>query len=258
MTEVQVLPVDKVEVKSHKITWSNRWIGVHGKAPGLTRLLINGKPTDSSRNWRHGRYWFHARFGPGLYLILAESKSIRSSLTWVLSLPAPGGVPPLRYDLETFKKIRLSEALDLGRRLITFILYLYPDTSDIFIVGGLVDRGETERDIDLLVCSKKLYLEEGSHAFKLEYALEDCIGYPLSIFVCEDLSSCIEPGKGAIRIYPHLIKSPQGNPRLQPWEELRNTQIHLLPPVTLEKTALKALQCGRDVQTSNKAFDRKR
>jgi predicted nucleotidyltransferase len=68
-------------------------------------------------------------------------------------------VLPRSYKVENWRKITLAEGKDLVKEAKELILRRYPDTSRVMLIGGVVDRGWTRRDIDLLLVSPSLYEE---------------------------------------------------------------------------------------------------
>lgn len=192
---MQVTVLSKAEkATSIKLNVTSRicsdWITLYGQVHSgqvpiplaKVRITVNGNPFPSSFYcWRMDyRYLLHAYLGPGLYLIQIESQGLRSSPTLVLG--ANRRLRPGAYHVLQFRRVELAEGLEVSKRIAQTISHIYPDVENIFLVGGLANRGYTRRDIDLLVCSKTLTQREGERALHLESLLEEYTGYPISIF----------------------------------------------------------------------------
>ena len=222
---------------------AGEWVGIHGS------VLYGGEKIKTAEVWLivneryvkcmpqttwHSRYWFHARFGSGVYRVRVEGYKVMrevdtkeggrvyrikkeykvsSPTIAVISRPRIIGsrLLPMSYEVQNWRKVAFEEAKTLAEKAIDPILAEHPDTSRIFLVGGVIDRGWTRRDIDLLVYSKGLYsavegkttkVPEGSwKAPLLEEKCEDKVGYPVSIFADIDPKNMWK-GKLTLQIYP--------------------------------------------------------
>lgn len=210
---------------------SGEWFGVRGQVfDGLELLkaaevwlLVNGRYVKClpQTSW-HERFWFHVRLGPGRYLLqvvgyklmkeveiptkngmfrrkkeyIVKSKTLR-----LLSIPKiinPNRMFPRAFEVENWRKITRNDVIPLTHKIVRYILKRYPDTSKIFLTGGLIRRGWTRRDIDFVVCSTKLSSEEGEHAYKFEKECEKIMNYPTSVF------SHVGKAKYREQIYPEI------------------------------------------------------
>ncbi|MBA7631563.1 hypothetical protein ES703_39095 [subsurface metagenome] len=171
---------------------SGEWIAVQGYVTeeGLPMrlaevwLLINGKYVKCiPQTCWHERFWFNCRFGVGRYHLQAEAykvmeertsqtkeglvkikkehrlKSDPISITVLPKVLNVNRMFPRSYEVENWRKVTLAEAIAIARKAKELILKRYPDTSRVMIVGGVVDRGWSRRDIDLLIVSPSLYEE---------------------------------------------------------------------------------------------------
>ncbi|MCW4051000.1 MAG: hypothetical protein NWE89_14830, partial [Candidatus Bathyarchaeota archaeon] len=150
-------------------------------------LLINDRYVKCipQTSW-HSRFWFHVRLGAGTYALKVEGYKIMAEFTHktgerreirikkeykvtsppmgVISAPRiinPKRLLPFTYEVENWRRITLSEAIELSCKAAEIIVREYPDTSTVRLVGGTVQRGWTRRDIDLLVDSRELLREGG-------------------------------------------------------------------------------------------------
>lgn len=171
---------------------SGDWVGVYGYVIqddlpirlSEVWLLINGWYVKCiPQTCWHERFWFSCRFGAGRYHLQAEAYKVmeeRTSQTkegpvrikkehrlktepmLITVLPkilSYDRVLPRSYKVENWRKITLAEGKDLVKEAKELILRRYPDTSRVMLIGGVVDRGWTRRDIDLLLVSPSLYEE---------------------------------------------------------------------------------------------------
>ena len=221
----------KINVKAtSNVISSGEWMGIHGQ------VLVDSKPLPTAEVWLlinggyvkcipqtswHNRFWFHARFGAGRYRIqvegykimlerdiaIQEGKVVRLKKEYKIKSPpitifssprilSSNRMLPRIFEVENWRRITITEGVIMTQNLKKFILERYPDTSKIFLVGGVVDRGWTRRDIDIMILSEKLFLEEGVKARKFEKECEEIVAYPVSILTRETEL------KEKIRIYP--------------------------------------------------------
>lgn len=212
------------------IVRSGEWFGVYGQIFGESEpistaevwLLINGKYVKCipQTSW-HNRFWFHVRLGMGRYFLqvegykvlvekdvqtekgvfrLKKEHKIKSPIIEVVSLPKflnSGRLLPFRFEVENWRKISLDEGLSIAHKVEPFIIERFPDTSRVYLVGGVLDRGWTRRDVDLVILSETLYRREGLKARRFEKECEVKAAYPISILTRET-----EPDKEKIQIYP--------------------------------------------------------
>lgn len=171
---------------------SGEWIGVHGYVTqdnlpirlAEVWLLINGRYVKCiPQTCWHERFWFSCRFGLGRYHIQAEAYKVMEeqiiqtkkgqvkvkkehklqtdpmTVTTVPKLLNVHRMLPRSYEVENWRKITLNEGITLAKKAKRLIVERYPDTSRVFLVGGVVYRGWSRRDIDLLLVSPSLYEE---------------------------------------------------------------------------------------------------
>jgi len=171
---------------------SGDWVAVHGyvSQDGLpirlaeVWLLINGRYVKCiPQTCWHERFWFSCRFGVGRYHLQAEAYKVMKermsqskeglvkikkehrlktepiSITVLPKVLNFNRMFPRSYEVENWRKVTLAEGMTLARKAKGLILKRYPDTSRVMLVGGIVDRGWSRRDIDLLIVSPSLYEE---------------------------------------------------------------------------------------------------
>lgn len=189
---------------------SGEWIGLTGEVLGPERHLSHAEvwlkinkvyvKCIPQATWEE-RFWFSARFGPGRYVIEAEGYKIRMEglpSEWKISspkivltvLPRIGGLRFRTFQIENFRRVKLEEGLSMARRLKPFIVRRYPDTENVFLVGGLAYRGWTKRDVDILCDSSTLASENldfpllnGHRVLNIKTECERIIGYPVTVMV---------------------------------------------------------------------------
>jgi len=186
------MPLNIIAEGTSNLVSSGEWLAIHGYVTeddlpmrlAEVWLLINGKYVKCMPQtcW-HERFWFNCRFGVGRYHLQAEAykvmeertsqskeglvrikkehrlKSDPISITVLPKVLNFKRMFPRSYEVENWRKVTLSEGMTLARKAKELILKRYPDTSRVMLIGGIVDRGWSRRDIDLLIVSPSLYEE---------------------------------------------------------------------------------------------------
>lgn len=153
----------------------------------------------------------------GLVKVKKEHK-LKSESIMVTAIPKlfnANRMLPRSYEIENWRKITLAEGITLAKKAKKPILKRYRDTSKVYLVGGVVKRGWSRRDIDLLVVSPSLYEEckikgelvpssdktgvikthiKELRALSFEKEVENYISYPTSVFVMKEKPDKIDGG----------------------------------------------------------------
>lgn len=167
---------------------SGEWIAVQGYVTeddlpmrlAEVWLLINGRYVKCiPQTCWHERFWFNCRFGVGRYHLQAEAYKVMEerksglvkikkehrlktdpiSITVLPKVLNFNRMFPRSYEVENWRKVTLAEGIAIAKKAKELILKRYPDTSRVMLIGGIVDRGWSRRDIDLLIVSPSLYEE---------------------------------------------------------------------------------------------------
>lgn len=228
-------------------TRSGDWVGIRGRVfrggePIKTAevwLLINGKYVKCIPQtiWHH-RFWFSARFGAGRYSVQVEGYKIMEEIEErtdlglvrvkkehkIRSVPIeivclPNVLPadrmlPKTAVVENWREVPLSDGVIMANKIVDFTLQRYSDTKAIYLVGEIINRGWTKRDLDIFIISKQLFNEDSYRSSVLDRyyapafqnASEKLINYPTSIFVSEG-----KPPFGCVyQLYPeNILQTPE-------------------------------------------------
>ena len=198
-----------------RVVRSGEWFAIRGQVfdggkvlnTAEVWLLCNGRYVKCiPQTCWHNRYWFSVRVGPGVYTFQTQGFKIyrefliptikgpfrikreyivKSKALKVICLPRAVSdfrMLPGEVHVENWRLFKLNDAMRYKDRIIRFIRDRYPDTEGIYLVGGVVKRGWSRRDLDIVVLSKTLRKEEGEQARAFEKEVERVLNYPVSVF----------------------------------------------------------------------------